>query len=105
MASSTSESDSNTFAYEEMQYHFSYYFFSLTTDMNCFAQSPQVPALTPKNNLKMGYGDHGPPGVRGRFFFFWLSVNSLLSPVNGYSEGRRPTANVGVRSYISTNST
>ena len=98
MASSTSESDSNTFAYEEMQYHFSYYFFSLTTDMNCFAQNPQVPAVKKHMDYRGAYG------VRVLFFSFWLSVNSLLSPVIGYYEGRRPYANVGVHSYINTNS-
>ena len=32
----------------------------------------------------------------------WLSVNSLPSPGNDYSDGRWPMANVGVHSYIST---
>ena len=68
MASSTSESDSNTFACVEMQYHLSYYFFSLTTDMNCSGQNPQVPAV------KI-YKSNYEPGVRVHFFFFWLSVN------------------------------
>ena len=73
MASSTSESDSNTFTCEEMQYNLSYYFFSLTTDMNCFAQNPQVPA----EQSYIGYRspDAYYPGVRVLFFFFWLSVN------------------------------
>ena len=42
------------------------------------------------------------PGCAFIFFCFWLSVNSLSSPVNGCSERRRPTANVGVHSVIST---
>ena len=44
------------------------------------------------------------PGCVFFFFSFWLSVNSLSSPVNGYSEawGRWPIANVGVHSYIIT---
>ena len=35
-------------------------------------------------------------------FCFWLSANPLSSPVNGYSEGRRPKANVGVHSNHSS---
>ena len=35
------------------------------------------------------------------FICFWLSVNFLSSPGNGYSEGRRPMPNVGVHWYIS----
>ena len=63
MASSTSESDSNTFECEEMQYHLSYYFFSLTTDVNCSAQNPQVPAV------KKDIGYYSACGVRVLFFF------------------------------------
>ena len=43
-----------------------------------------------------------PAGCVFFFFRFWLSDNSFSSPVNGYSEGRWPTANVGVYSYIIT---
>ena len=44
------------------------------------------------------------PGCVFIIICIWLSVNSLSSPVNGYSEGRRPMPNVGVHSYISTQS-
>ena len=35
------------------------------------------------------------------FFYLWLFVNSLSSPVDGYSERRWPISNVGVYSCIS----
>ena len=98
-ANPTSESDSTTFAGEEMQRHLSYYFFSLTTDINGVCQNPRVPAAERSMTITA-------PGVRAHCFFcFWLSVNSLSSPVNGYSGGRWPMANVGVHSYISTKRT
>ena len=64
--------------------------------MNSFSQNPNVPAAQKDRSFA--------PGVRVHFFCFWLSVNSQfsLSPVNGYSEGRWPLANVGVHSYIIT---
>ena len=63
-----------------MQRHLSYYFFSLTTDINRVSRNARVPAA------QRGVNGHG---VCLRYFFcFWLSVNSLSSPVNGYSEGR-----------------
>ena len=64
VASITSESDSNTFAGEEMQRHLLYYFFSLTTDMNPFSPIPQVPAAKPgrRNNTNIA-------GVRVHYFF------------------------------------
>ena len=40
------------------------------------------------------------PGCVSSIFCLWLFLNSLPSPVNGYSEGRWPMANVGVYSYI-----
>ena len=44
----TSESDSNTFfAGEETQGHLSFYFFSLTTDINRASKNPRVPAAQP----------------------------------------------------------
>ena len=54
MASFTSESDSNSFA-GEMQPHWSYYFFSLTTDVNRIYQNPVVPTVTQNwyNNIKV----------------------------------------------------
>ena len=54
MASFTSESDSNSFA-GEMQPHWSYYFFSLTTDVNRVYQNPVVPTVTQNwyNNIKV----------------------------------------------------
>ena len=95
MATITSESDSTTFAGEVIQRHLSYYLFSLTTDMNSVSQNTQVPAVQ-QGNTKTGQG------VRFHYCLLWLSVNSLSSPVNGYSEGRWPMANVGVHSYMST---
>ena len=69
--------------------------------MNRDSQNLRVPEVP--NDLPMTWGIYNEPGVRVHFFFcFWLSVNSLSSPVNGSSEGRRPTANVGVRSFISS---
>jgi hypothetical protein len=83
MASLTSESDSTTFAGEEMQRHLTYYFFSLTSDMNHVSQSPPVPAAP------QGMTDITIREVRVHYFFAsWLSVNSLSSPVNGYSVER-----------------
>ena len=52
MASFTSESDSNTIIAGEEQRDLSYYFFSLTTDINRASKNPQVPT-----------------GVRVLFFF------------------------------------
>ena len=96
----TSESDSNTFfAGEETQRHFSYYFFSLTTDINRASKNPRVPAAQPDSDK---HDDKYVLGVRVLFFCFWLSVNLLSSPVYGYSEGRRPMADVGVHSYLNT---
>ena len=76
-----------------MQLHLSYNFFSLTTDVNRVSHNPRVPTA------QQGVKDS--PGVRVHYFYFWLFVNYFSSPVNGYSEGRRPLANVGVHSYIS----
>ena len=53
-----------------------------------------------RNNLKASPGHILRGYVSIIIFFFWLSVNSLSSPVNGYSEGRWQTANVGVHSFI-----
>jgi hypothetical protein len=50
MASSTSESDSSTFAGEEMQRHFSH-FFSLTSDINRVSQNPLVASAEFNNRL------------------------------------------------------
>ena len=60
MANLTSESGSTTFAGEEMQRHLSYYFFSLTTDMNRASQNPRVPAA----QQDMCFA----PGVRVHYF-------------------------------------
>ena len=91
MASFTSESDSNTIIAGEEQRDLSYYFFSLTNDINRASKNPQVPTAPDS------VSDYG---VRVLFFCFWLSVNPLWSSGsgNGYSEGRKPTANVGVHS-------
>ena len=98
MANLTSEFDSNTFAGEETQHHFLYFFFSsLTTDVNRVSQNPRVPA---------SHGEHrSTPGVRIHFIIcFWFLSIFLSSPGtgNGYSEGRWPNAYVGVLSCITT---
>ena len=56
-------------------------FFSLTTDVNGVSQNPRVLSNPPDcvYNIKV---------VRVPFSFLLLAVNLLLSPVNGYSEGR-----------------
>ena len=84
----------------KIQHHLSYCFFSLTSDMNYHvSQNPPVLQL----ELRSGIGN-SMPGVRVHYFSVsWLSVNSLSSPVNDYSEQRWPTANVGVHSCINTN--
>jgi hypothetical protein len=54
---------SNTFAGEEMQLHLSlsYYFYSLTTDINRVSQNPRVPAAH-------GGMLNSSPGVRVHYF-------------------------------------
>ena len=47
-------------------------------------------------------GSHLDPGVRIQILPLWLSVNSISSPDNGFSEERRRMANVGVYPCIST---
>ena len=79
-----------------MQCHFSYYFFSLTTDIDRASENPVVAMVLPKP------GSHFDPGVRIQILPLWLSVNSISSPDNGFSEERRPMANVGVYPYIGT---
>jgi hypothetical protein len=64
MASFTSESDSTTFAGEEMQRYLLYYFVSLTTDMNPDSQNLRVPAA--------GRGNEGCVSI---IFCFWLYIN------------------------------
>ena len=86
MATLTSECDFNTFVGQEMQYHLSHYFSSLTTDMNRDSQNPLVPEAH-GGKLKSGQSVYV-PGVRVHVFCFSLFVNSLSSPVNGYSGGR-----------------
>ena len=51
MANRTSKSDSNTFAREETQHHYS---FSLTTDMNCISQNPRVPVANQETYFGSG---------------------------------------------------
>ena len=100
MTGLTSESDPSTFSGEEMQRHLSYYFFSLTTDINRSSKNPRVPAAKPGSDK---HDNSYVCGVCVLFFFcFWPSVNFVLCSVNGYSEGRRPMADVGVYSFIST---
>ena len=120
----TSGCDSNPFVCEEMQHHCSYHFFSLTTDMN--SRKPKVATVQDRKpegdvpEVRVHYsfasGYLSIPfrhpwtaawgwcswGARPLFFCFWLSVNSLSSPVDGNSEERWSIANVGVHSYIST---
>jgi hypothetical protein len=86
MESITSESDSSTFSGEEMQRHLSK-FFSLTTDVNPASQNPRVPGSAAHRGMRFEL-ESNIPGVRVHNFCFWLFVNSLLSPVNGYSGGR-----------------
>ena len=70
-------------------------FVSLTTDINRVSQNPLVPAAPQKSG---NIYDHG---VRVDYFFcFWLSVNSISSPDNGYSGARERTAYVGVHLYL-----
>ena len=95
MASLTSEYDSNSFVGEEMQHQLSHYFSSFTKDMNRDTQYPFVPAVQKGKSKDYGHV----PGVRVHVFCFSLYVNSLSSPVNGYSEERWPKANVGVHSH------
>ena len=56
-----------------MQPHFSYYFFSLTTDLNRASQNPRVPvsALGKDNNN---------PGVRVHYFFASGCLSILFHP-------------------------
>ena len=58
----------------------SYYFFSLTTDMNRVSLNPRVSAWRRV--------DRQLPGVRVHKFCSWLSVNPPSSPVDGSSEER-----------------
>ena len=71
----------------------SYYFFSLTTDMIHMNRVSRVPAAQ-RVGRRLQF-----PGVRVHYFCSWLSVNPSSPPVDGYSEGRWPIANVGVHSY------
>ena len=103
MAGFTSEFDSNSIAGEEMQRHLSHYFFSLTNilvDLDDASKKPKVAAteLPPRELSSYDRSIWNVPAVRVLFFCFWLSANSLSSPVNGLSDGRRPKANVGVHS-------
>ena len=67
ITTSTSESDSNTLAGEEMQHHLSYYFFSLTTDMNRDSQNLRVPQAAEQD--KVIIPKHSVRGVCPFFFF------------------------------------
>ena len=98
ITSFTSKSQSNIFAREEMQRHLSYYIFSLTMDTNHVSKNPRVLKAEPDLYV------HRRPVRVNIFLYFWLIVipSPLWSPVNCYSEERRPMANVGVYSYIST---
>ena len=80
MARLTSECDSNTFA-DEIQYHLSYSFFSLTTDMNRDTQNPRVPAVQD--------GKRGVYGVRVHYFFAsgCLSIPFRLQSMAALKEG------------------
>ena len=65
MVTLTSKSDSSTFSGEDMQLerHLSYYFFSLTTNINCDSQNARVPVA------QRDICDQSAPGVRIHFFF------------------------------------
>ena len=78
MAILTSESDSNT---SETQCHLSYYFFSLTTDVNRVSQNPRVPAAQ-----ESPYGH--PSMVRVHYFFTCcllipFRLQTMASPTEG----------------------
>ena len=60
-----------------MQRHFSYYFFSLTADIDRSSENPVVAMVLLKPGLRLD------PGVRIQNFPLWLSVNSFSSPDNG----------------------
>ena len=83
MASLISESDSTTFTSEEMQRHLSYYYFSLTTDMNRVSQNPRVP--TAQRDMVTGCA----PGVRVHYFFAsgCLSIPFRLQVMATLEEG------------------
>ena len=70
MAGFTSEFDSNTIAGEELR-DFSYYFFSLTTDINRESKKPPVPSAQPHQRDARERNNPEPtvPGVRVLFFF------------------------------------
>jgi hypothetical protein len=84
MASSTSEYDSNTFTGEEMQRHFSYYFFSLTSDKS---RLPQVATMQP--NRDRSQPPNSVHGVRVCFIFAsgCLSIPFHLQSLATLEEG------------------
>ena len=84
MTSFTSEYDSNTFTGEKMQRDFSFYFSSLTTDINRVSQNPLVPM---NMQTRVGIFARG-PGVRVDIFCSRLFINSLSSTDVVYSEWR-----------------
>ena len=65
---------SNTIAGEE-QRDLSYYFSSLTTDINPESKKPRVPAAQPQSKLS---NDKSVPGVRVLFFLFLAVCQSPL---------------------------
>ena len=65
-----------------MQCHFSYYIFSLSTDIDRASENPVVAMALPYP------GSHLDPTVRIQNFPLWLSVNSILSPDNDLSDER-----------------
>ena len=83
MASLTSECVSNTLVGEEMQHQLSHYFSSL------YGQESRLSASTSACDAERQLeGFFWCSRVRVHFFCLLLFVNSLSSPVNGYSEGR-----------------
>ena len=84
MAGFTSESDSNTIIAGEEQHDLSYYFFSLTTDIDRASKNPQVP--TAQSSKDSEYF-----GVRVLFFF----ASGCLSIPFGHQKVKMATLKEG----------
>ena len=87
MATFSSEYDSDTFSTgEKMQRLLSYFFFSLTTDINPASQNPLVPAQAQKGKLDSYFHE---PAVRVDYFFAscCLSIPIRLQTLTILREG------------------
>ena len=102
MASFTSESDSNIFGRGDAA---SFVMLIFSVSLRTWIASLRTHEY-PRRNAGQTQAGSGSwimfPGCVSNIFYFRPSVNLLSSPVNGYSEGRWPMADVGVHSYIST---